>query len=193
MNDARSLASRLASALGLDRVEPTGAEVESPMPGDDLVRRPDAVMDRAFTLSAPPHEVWPWLVQLGKWRAGWYLPRRIERFLPPGRRAVRHIDTRWQNLRVGDVIPDYGGRDETFTVNHLDPPTTIVYTSERGRMRLSWAIRLTPSGHGSTRVRLRLRMGPIRRLWLVHTVGELVDLLTIAGLAAGLAERVRER
>jgi hypothetical protein len=161
------------------------------MPGDDLVETAGAVMDRAFTVSAPPDQVWPWLVQLGKRRAGWYLPRHVERFVPPGRRAARHIETRWQHLEVGDVIPDYGGRDETFTVNRVDPPTTIVYTSTRRRMQISWAIRLTPVGSHQTRVRLRLRMGPIRHKWLVDTGGELIDLLTIAGLAAGLEERLR--
>ena len=52
------------------------------MPGDDLLQRPDAVMDRAFTVNAPPDVVWPWLVQLGKERAGWYLPKRVERAHP---------------------------------------------------------------------------------------------------------------
>ena len=46
----------------------------APLPGDDLVRA-DVVMDRGFDLPAPPDEVWPWLVQLGKRRAGWYLRR----------------------------------------------------------------------------------------------------------------------
>ena len=185
--------SRLFGAVRFDRVEPTRAEVDSPMPGDDLVESADAVMDRAFTISAAPDEVWPWLVQLGKGRAGWYLPRRVERFLPPARRAVRHVDTRWQDLEPGDVIPDYGGRDETFTVNHIDSPQVIVYTSERGRSHISWAILLAPVGHGRTRVRLRLRVGPTTHKWLVETGGELIDRLTTAGMAAGLEERLRER
>jgi len=184
--------SRLISAVRFERVEPTRAEVESPMPGDDLVECADAVMDRAFTISAAPDEVWPWLIQLGKGRAGWYLPRHVERFMPSGRRAIRHVDTRWQHLAQGDVIPDYGGRDETFTVKHIDSPRAIVYTSERGRSHISWAIMLAPVGHGRTRVRLRLRVGPIRHKWLVENGGELIDLLTIAGMAAGLEERLRE-
>jgi hypothetical protein len=163
------------------------------MPGDDLVPDADAVMDRAFTVSAQPDQVWPWLVQLGKRRAGWYLPATVERFVPRGRRALRQVDHRWQDLAVGDVVPDYGGRDETFTVSQVRRPTTLVYTSTRGRTHLSWAIELTPANHGQTRVRLRLRMAPVKHLWLVRTGGELVDLLTVAGLAAGLEERVRRR
>ena len=59
-------------------------------------------MDRAFTLDAPVELVWPWFVQLGKRRAGWYLPRRIERFIPPPRRAIRTIDPE-QVAKIGSA------------------------------------------------------------------------------------------
>jgi hypothetical protein len=39
-------------------------------------------------------------------------------------------------------------------------------------------------------VHLRLRLPPVRRRWLALTGGELIDALTVAGLAAGLRERV---
>lgn len=89
----------------------------------------DVVMDRAFTVEAPPEQVWPWLVQLGKHRAGWYLPSKIERILPRSHRASRRIDARWQRLRVGEVIPDYGGRDATFEAAIIEPPASLVYRS----------------------------------------------------------------
>ena len=44
-----------------------------------------------------------------------------------------------------------------------------------------------------TRVLLRLRMAPIRRVRLARTVGELFDALTIAGLAGGLRERMLDQ
>lgn len=40
---------------------------------------------------------------------------------------------------------------------------------------------------------LRLRLGPVRRVWLAKLVGGLFDLLTIAGMAAGLRERLTEQ
>ena len=97
-------------------VAATAAEQRAERPGDELVGPADVVMDRAFTVAAPPERVWPWLVQLGKRRAGWYLPARAERFLPPARRAARAVNPAWLGLRPGDVIPDYGGRHETFEV-----------------------------------------------------------------------------
>ena len=60
------------------------AERRAARPGDDLIGRPDVVMDRAFTVAAPPAAVWPWLVQLGKKRAGWYLRPRSSASCRPG-------------------------------------------------------------------------------------------------------------
>ena len=173
-------------------VSATADERGRSLPGDGLVPHPDVVMDRGFDLSAPPAEVFPWLVQLGKQRAGWYFPRSVERLVPRGRRGLRYVDPRWQVLRVGDVIPDYGGADETFTVEQVVPPERIVYSSTRGRASVSWELALEPAGERGTRVHLRLRVGPVRHRRLAATGGELVDLLTVAGLAAGLAERLRE-
>ena len=65
---------RLAAPRWLAAVEATRAEIDGPLLGDDVVPEPDVVMDRAFTLAATPEQTWPWLVQLGKQRAGWYLP-----------------------------------------------------------------------------------------------------------------------
>jgi hypothetical protein len=170
-----------------------GAERRAARPGDDLIGRADVVMDRAFTVAAAPAVVWPWLVQLGKKRAGWYLPAGAERFLPSGRRAARDIRPAWQRLAVGDVIPDYGGRDETFEVAAIEPGSVLVYRSVRGRMNVTWSITLRPvrvRGRDGTRVHLRLRLGPVRRRWLARTAGEFIDALTIAGMVAGLKERL---
>jgi hypothetical protein len=167
------------------------AERRAARPGDELIGRPDVVMDRAFTVAAPPAAVWPWLVQLGKKRAGWYLPAAVERFLPPRRRAVRDIRPAWQRLGTGDVIPDYGGRDETFQVAAIEPESALVYRSVRGRMNVTWSITVLPVQAAGTRVHLRLRLGPVRRPWLARTAGEFIDALTIAGMAAGLKERLK--
>jgi len=78
------------------------AERRAARPGDDIVARPDVVMDRAFTVAAAPAAVWPWLVQLGKKRAGWYLPASAERFLPPAR--LGPVRRRWLAETAGEFI-----------------------------------------------------------------------------------------
>jgi hypothetical protein len=171
-------------------VTPRADEVAATVPGDDLVPHPDVVLDRGFTLAAPPEQVWPWFAQLGKNRAGWYLPTWLEALLPRRRRALRHLDPALQHLRPGDVIDDWGGRDATFEIVTHDPPRTLVHRSTRGRLEISWTIRLSDDGPGSTRVHLRFRLGGARHPRLVEHGGGLVDLLTVAGLAAGLRERL---
>jgi hypothetical protein len=167
------------------------AERSATLPGDQLVDPADVVMDRAFSLPAPPDQVWPWLVQLGKRRAGWYLPRRVERFIPTSRRGLRHLDPAHLSLQVGDVIPDWGGKDETFTVAELEPGDHLLHTSTRGSTHLTWCLRLTPEGSG-TRLHLRLRLAPVKHERLAAYAGGFVDWLTVTGLAAGLRERVRD-
>lgn len=186
---------RAAWPARFSRVEATEAERRAGRAGDALVEPADVVMDRAFTVDARPESVWPWLVQLGKGRAGWYLPRAAERFLPRSRRAARYLNPDWLSLAVDDVIPDYGGRDATFQVAQVTPPRALVYRSRRGHTSLTWSLSLEPSGGepGRTRVFLRLRMAPVRHQLLARTAGELLDRLTIAGMAAGLAERLRDQ
>lgn len=173
----------------LGSVAPRPEEVAAARPGDDLVSDPDLVMDTGFDLPAPPEQVWPWLLQLGKERAGWYMPAAVERFIPPGRRALRHLDPALARLEVGQTIPDWGGPDAAFTVDRLDPAAHLVHRSVRGRMAVSWALVLTPGGHG-TRMHLRLRAAPVRHPQVMGVAGGAVDRLTIALLAAGLRERL---
>ena len=180
----------------LEYVAATASEKAETRPGDTVIAEPDVVMDRAFAVPGTPAQVWPWMVQLGKQRAGWYLTRSVERFIPPRRRAARSIHPRWQTLAIGDVIPDYGGSHETFTVAEIQPPHALVYRSQRGATDVTWSILLRPLPTGSdhspvrTRVLLRLRMAPVKHVRLARTAGELIDLLTVAGLARGLHERL---
>jgi hypothetical protein len=167
----------------------TPAERAATMPGDELVDPADVVMDRAFSLPAPPDAVWPWLVQLGKRRAGWYFPRWVERLIPRSRKGLRRLDPAYLSLEVGDVIPDWGGRHETFTVAELVPGHHLLHTSTRGSTRLTWCLLLTPEGSG-TRMHLRLRLAPVKHRTVAEYGGGFVDWLTVAGLAAGLRERV---
>ena len=147
-------------------------------------------MDRAFTLAATPEEVWPWLVQLGKRRAGWYFPRWFERLVPPGRRGLWHLDEQHLGLAVGDVIPDWGGKDETFTVAALVPPRHLVHTSVRGRTQPVVVPQPRAVSGNRTRVHLRLRLAPVKHERIADVIGGTFDWLTITGLAAGLRERL---
>ncbi len=177
------------------------------LPGDDLIPDAAVVMDRLLRLPAPPSVVWPWLAQLGKQRAGWYLPRWLEWLVPPRRRGARAILPDFQHLAVGDDVPDWGPGDPVFRVAVLDPPRALVYLSLRDRkagfgwpdegrrgpgvLALSWALVLDPAPGGS-RLHIRLRLEKIggRAPGLLATAGGLADWATIALLERGLRERL---
>jgi hypothetical protein len=132
----------------------TPTEVAATMPGDELV--PGGVgSTRAISIDAPAAAVWPWLVQLGFGRAGWYSYDWIDN---DGRPSAERIVPELQHLAVGDVIamtPDQG-----FAVVALDPGRSIVSRSEDGTT--SWCLLLAPCGPGSTRLvsRFRARFEP---------------------------------
>ena len=185
----------------LTRSGVSDAEVAMPLPGDGLVPDATDVIDRAVTLPAPPAAVWPWLVQLGKGRAGWYFPHRLERLLP--RRGLRSIDPGLQHVAVGDDIPDWGPGEPVFRAVVVDEPTALVWHSLRDLdnhhqwpadpsharvLALSWALVLRPTADGSRlHIRLRLRV----KHPILAKLGGVFDWLTIVLLFRGLRERVQ--
>lgn len=145
------------------------------LPGDDLVRRPLMVTNHAVTVDARPGDLWPWLVQVGWHRGGWYTARWVDRLLFPDNRAsADRIVPEWQGLAVGDWVPD--GAPETecgFVVDELVPARHLVLHSTehlppqfRDRFGAwidwSWAFVLRDLGDGRTRFlfRTRARLGP---------------------------------
>ena len=174
-----------------DRILPTTEEKAISLPGDDKIKNPSMVIDSAFDLPASPENVYPWFLQLGKKRAGWYFTRWTEKFFFPSARGIRYIEPKWQNLQVGDRIPDYG-KDGYFDCFYLEKNKTIGYISTRGKISITWVLTFKETGT-STRVIIRLRAaGFKKRNPLFVGVGELIDRLTISWLAAGIRERLTD-
>lgn len=87
----------------------TEAEVRKSLPGDDLVPSPKDVYTQAITIDAPPAEVWPWLIQIGYKRAGWYTYDWFYKLMGSGdfydgARSADRIIPELQDLQVGDTI-----------------------------------------------------------------------------------------
>ena len=78
----------------------TEDEVAGPMPGDDLLERAHFVATRAISIAAPPDRVWPWLVQVGFGRAGFYPYDVLDNL---GRHSAAEVLPQFQSPSVGDV------------------------------------------------------------------------------------------
>src|SRR6476646_5195066 len=77
----------------------TDDEVARAMPGDEVVLQPTFNATRALTIQARPEEIWPWLVQIGITRAGWYSYDWVDNL---GRPSAERILPDLQRLAVGD-------------------------------------------------------------------------------------------
>jgi hypothetical protein len=167
--------------------------------GDEVIPAAPMVYNQTRVVKARANDIFPWVIQLGKGRGGWYLSKRWERWLPQSWRASSRIDSSFQDLAVGDHVPDYGGKDDYFDVVLIDRPHSLVYESVRYGTKFTWAILLHEKSSESeselveTVVHLRFRGGiaatGLKRK-LILWGGGILDHITTAPMLAGLAERV---
>lgn len=131
----------------------TDEELERPMPADELVPRPHLETTRALTIKASPEAVWPWLVQMGYRRGGWYSYDWLDNQGVP---SARRVIPEFQNLKVGDKLAPMAGG---FIVAALDPPRSMVLVSrdDKGRVTMSWSFLLEPLEGGRCRFIERIR------------------------------------
>jgi hypothetical protein len=117
----------------------TPEERELPLLGDDIVPDPKVVTNHAITIDAPADCVWPWLVQMGWHRAGWYTARWVDQLLfPLNWPSANRIIPELQHIALGDFIPD--GAPETKTgmiVERLEPGSAMAMHST-SHLPLSW-------------------------------------------------------
>jgi hypothetical protein len=139
----------------------TDDEVLRAMPGDDVI--PDAASTtRAVTVAARPEQVWPWLVQLGYGRAGWYSYDWIDN---DGRPSADRIVPELQTLKVGDqilMLPEMGPR-----VREVQPTRHLV-TGDREAG--TWCLALYPVEHGCrlvSRWRVDWPLTPATAFWVL--------------------------
>jgi hypothetical protein len=147
----------------------TAAEVARPMSGDSVVADPTFNATRAVTIDAPPEAVWPWIIQIGYLRAGFYSYDRLDN---DGIPSAERILPEFQQLVVGDSIPLTS--DVYAAVAALEPSRSmLLITGEQGPW--TWAWGLYPEGTGQTRLVTRLRFSTTRiRTRLVLDAFEIV-------------------
>jgi hypothetical protein len=76
-------------------------EARQPLPGDEYVPRPRSEVNAVVTVHARPEKIWPWFVQLGCQRAGWYSYDLLDNGGVP---SADRILPEFQELAVGDTI-----------------------------------------------------------------------------------------
>jgi hypothetical protein len=131
----------------------TDEEFRAGMPGDALVPGPHFKATRALTIDAPPEQVWPWLMQVGYGRAGFYSYDFLDNL---GRPSADVILPDWQTNAVGSVTAPMANPptvETSFVVAELDPGRSVVWSKPDS----TWTWLLTPLPGDRTRLVTRLK------------------------------------
>jgi hypothetical protein len=195
----------LLGALAKDVGRPAALDERRVLPDDE--RLPDAVrqMTHRVDIAAAPEQIWPWLVQMGGGRAGFY---SIDVLDNGGTRSAREIHPDLQHVSVGDVIPATPRGSDGFEVLQIEPARTLVlgglFDRAAGRQlafsaprperfwHMTWAFILEPLDRRSTRLTVRVRgaFSPHERrraawMQLVHPIMERAQLRHLRRRAEG--------
>ncbi len=133
----------------------TDDEVSRPMPGDRIHANPSFNATRAVTIEAGQEHIWPWLIQMGYKRAGFYSYDRIDN---DGIPSADHIISEYQSLKVGDRIPM--AAHSYAEVREMDPHHSMLWVFRvKGQWEnATWAWGLYEEGSHRTRLVSRLRV-----------------------------------
>lgn len=165
------------------------------LPGDELIPSPLASLTHAITIERPRRDVWPWLLQMGAGRAGWYSYDLLDNGRQP---SARRIVPQLQQVSVGAIMPAMPDVTEGFTVLRIDPEhsLTIGWVPARdGPPMMTWSFVLEEPAAGVTRLIVRARGARTYRApfglprwtakWL-HSIMERKQLLGIAERAEAI-------
>jgi hypothetical protein len=130
----------------------TDEEVHGSMPGDDIVDHASFTATRAITIQAPPEMVWPWIVQLGYKRAGFYTYDLLDN---AGYDSADQVLEEYQHPSVGDWMPMAEKVNETTAhkIRAFETNQWLLWEKPDS----TWAWRLVPLEGGRTRLICRLK------------------------------------
>jgi hypothetical protein len=130
----------------------TDEEVRRPMPGDEILPRASFTATRAITIDAPPELVWPWIVQMGYRRAGFYTYALLDN---AGFDSADRILAEYQPPEIGDWMPMAKRVNATtaFKVKAFAMHEWLLWEKPDS----TWAWKLTRPDGGRTRLVSRLK------------------------------------
>jgi hypothetical protein len=175
------------------QVRATPDECARTLAGDNLIFQPIGSVNHAITIRRAPHDVWPWLVQMGSVLAGWYAYDFIDN---GGYHSAEHILPEYQSVAVGNVFPALPGVKDVFVVAQCEPGHSLVlsWRLPNGAYQTTWAFVLEEPQPGQTRLIVRGRVAPGYRpyglpQWLAIPTGRLAHFIMQRKQLLGIARR----
>ena len=162
--------------------------------GDELIVNPIGSVTHAITIRSASRDVWPWLVQMGAGRAGWYSYDFIDN---GGHRSADQLLPQFQTVGIGSVFPAVPGAIDAFVVLRYEPERSLVLgwvpPGERAPIT-TWALVLEELQPGCTRLIERGRVrSPYRPFglpeWLTKRLAPLAHAVMVRKHMHGIAIR----
>ena len=132
----------------------TDDEVQRAMRGDDLVQKPNFVATRAITINARPEEIWPWLIQIGSRRAGWYSHDLLDNAGIP---SSEELLPEFQHIAIDDFIPFTPDQKNGMWVKEFDPLGWILWWDKKEQSTWLWWLEPLDAEHTRLIARMRVR------------------------------------
>ncbi len=193
------------AAIARELGAPDADENERGLEGDAFLPDALAQITKGITVAAPPEAIWPWLVQMGCRRGGFYSVDLLDN---GGRASAREIHDELQGLTVGDVLPATPTGDDGFEVLRVVPSRALVlgglhdvsagrqlpFSSARPERcwHVTWSFVLEPLDATTTRLLARARAWwppeeAMHAAWIrpVHHLMQAVQLRRLAARAEG--------
>lgn len=171
----------------------THQEIAQVMPGDHLDPQPEFFATRAITISGTPEEIWPWLLQMGYGRAGYYGYDIVENLGSPlGIHSAERILPEFQQFKVGDEVPISSVARMVFY--EIEPNQHIIWTGTNQKGSFIWA--LYPIDKDHTRLISRIRWSfhwTEPSLLSLDLFTEFTDYLAVRKILQGVKGRVENQ
>ncbi len=169
----------------------TDEEVAAAMPGDDLIDDVAYLATRAITINTPPSAVWPWLVQVGCLRAGYYADDLLDNL---GHPSATRILPEFQHLELGQWVPMSPTPSDTtaFKVAGFEPNRWLLW--QQPLSTWSWTLAELPNGRTRLVTRLRIHLDwrhPAVSLFSV-VLNEFGDFPMMRRMLLGIHDRAEE-
>ena len=164
----------------------TNEEVARAMSGDEVVKSPTFNATRGVTVQARPEEIWPWLLQMGVTRAGWYSYDLLDNL---GKPSAKRIIPELQHVVVGDVIPMSPDGKQGLRVKDFEANQWMLWWDNKGDTTWYWG--LSPLDESRTRLITRVRA---QYHWLSPTIlfsllVEFTDIVMMRKCMLGIKQR----
>lgn len=189
----------------------TSEERQYTWPGDELAPGGHVTSMRAVTIDASPVEVWPWILQIGQDRAGFYSYQLFENIAGANMPRVEEVIPEFQHRFVGDTVwlsdpHTYGGKAKMIVGDMKEHCAMILISPEDWERQVAgkpiaggtWGFILQPAPGGKTRLLMRSvsSAGAISReqirslLWeLPHFIMERRMMLHLKALVENAVDR----